>query len=92
VERAFSTFAIKKHGETKEDKIDPYRVLRTLYEYIDKNFEDVGLNFTKEALKIHFGESKKRNIKGMALPDQEKLLKDEGVEFVKIPIIKRLDN
>jgi hypothetical protein len=92
VERAFSTFAIKKHGEKKEDKIYPYRALQTLYEYIDKNFEDVGLNFTKEALKIHYGESKKRNIKGMALPDQEKLLKEEGVEFFKILIIKRLDN
>lgn len=92
VEKAFSTFAIKKHGEKKEDKIDPYHALQMVYEYIDKNFEDVGLDFTKEALKIHYGEAKKRNIKGMTLPDQEKLLKDEGVQFFKIPIIKRLDN
>jgi len=28
----------------------------------------------------------------MASPDQEKLLKEEGVQFLKIPIIKRLDN
>lgn len=92
VEKAFSTFAIKKYGEKKEDKIDPYHALQMVYEYIDKNFEDVGIDFTKEALKIHYGEAKKRNIKGMTLPDQEKLLKDEGVQFFKIPIIKRLDN
>jgi hypothetical protein len=92
VEKAFSAFAIKKHGEKKEDKIDPYQALQAIYAYIDKNFEDVGLHFAREALKIHYGESKKRNIRGMALPNQEKLLKDEGVEFVKIPIIKRLDN
>ena len=92
VKKAFSTFAIKKHGEKREEKIDPTPALQKIYEYIDKNFEDVGLNFAKEALKIHFGEAEKRNIKGMALPDEEKLLKEEGVPFFKIPIVKRLDN
>ncbi len=92
VEKAFSTFAIKRHGEKKQEKADPYHVLQKIYEYIDKNFEDVGLDFAREALKIHLGESKKRPIKGMSLPDEEKLLKDEGVPFFKIPIIKRLDN
>jgi hypothetical protein len=52
----------------------------------------VGLEFTSEALKIHYGGAKKRNIKGTATSDQEKLLKDEGVQFLKIPIIKRLNN
>jgi len=68
------------------------QVLQQVHEYIDKNFEDVGLDFTKEALKMHFGETKERNIKGQTLPNEEKILKDEGVSFFKIPIIKRLDN
>jgi len=92
VEKAFSTFAIKKHGEKKEEKNDAYQTLQKFYAYIDKHFEDVGLDFAKEALKIHFGESKKRNIKGMTLPDEEEILKEEGVQFFKLPIIKRLDN
>jgi hypothetical protein len=96
VEMTFSTFAIKKNGEKKkeEDKaeVDPRQVLRLIQEYVDKNFEDVGCNFTNEALKIHYGESKKRNIKGTATPDQESLLKQEGIQFLKIPIVKRLDN
>jgi hypothetical protein len=96
VERAFSTFGIKKHqlrqATEESGKIDPMAALQAVYEYIDKNFEDVGLNFTREALKMHFGESKKRNIKGMTLPTEEEILKDEGVPFVKIPIVKRLDN
>ena len=92
VEKAFSTFAIKRHGVRKEEKIDPYLALQAVYDYIDKNFEDVGLNFTREALKIHYGEAKKRNIKGMALPNEEEVLKEEGVQFLKIPIVKRLDN
>jgi hypothetical protein len=92
VEKLLSPFAIKKNGERKRVEIDPLQVLRQVCDYVEKNFEDVGINFTKEALKIHYGEAKKRNIKGMASPDQEKLLKEEGVQFLKIPIIKRLDN
>ena len=100
VEKAISTFAIKKYGDRREEdqeaeKLDPKRAhqaLQIITEYVNKNFEDVGLDFAKEALKIHFGESKKKNIKGTALPDEEKILKEEGVPFVKIPLLKRLDN
>jgi hypothetical protein len=92
VEKALSTFSIKKNGGKKKKEVDTHQVLGAIQEYLDKHFEDVGLDFTKEALKIHFGESKKRNIKGTATADQEKLLKDEGVQFIKIPIIKRLDS
>jgi hypothetical protein len=98
IEKALSTFGIKKYVENKEgnkgeeNQIDSYHILKKISEYVDKNFEDVGLNFTREALKIHYGEAEKRNIKGMALPNEEKVLKEEGVQFFKIPILKRLDN
>jgi hypothetical protein len=96
VEKVFSTFAIKKNGEKKKEEdtveVDPRHVLRLIQDYVDKNCEDVGLDFTKEALKIHYGESKKRSIKGTASSDQETMLKQEGVQFFKIPIVKRLDN
>ena len=102
VEKAISTFAIKKYSDPKEEKegkkeerMDPqkaYQALQIITEYVNKNFEDVGLNFAKEALKIHLGESEKRNIKGMALPDEEKILEEEGVPFLKIPVLKRQDN
>lgn len=96
VVRALSTFGIKKNPAAKETPppvtVDAHAVLEAVHQYIDKNFEDVGLNFTREALKMHFGDSKKRNIKGMTLPSEEEILKDEGVPFFKIPVIKRLDN
>ena len=100
VEKALSTFAIKKYGEPqeekKEEKADPssraYQALQIITEYVNKNFEDVGLNFTREALKIHFGEAEKRNIKGVTLPGEEKVLEEEGVPFLKIPVLKRLDH
>jgi hypothetical protein len=92
VEKAFSPFTIKRNGGKKKGAADPYRALQAVQEYLDKHFEDVGVDFTKEALKIHYGESKKRNIKGTATSDEEDLLKEEGVAFVKVPILKRMDN
>jgi hypothetical protein len=92
VEKLLPRFGIKKNGARKKEEGGPLEALRRVCDYVEKHFEDVGINFTKEALKIHYGEAKKRNIKGMATPDQEKLLKEEGVQFLKIPIIKRMDN
>ena len=104
VEKVFSPFAIKKNGEKKREEnkeekkgeevipANPYQALRMINEYLDKHFEEVGANFAKEALKIHWGEAEKRNIKGVATPQEETLLKEEGVQFFKVPIIKRLDS
>jgi len=96
VERALSPFAIRRNGEKKKEKelteVNPRQVLKSIQDYVEKHFEDVGLDFTKEALKIHYGESKQRNIRGTATAEQENLLKEEGIQFLKIPIIKRLDN
>ena len=94
VEKVLSRFAIRRNGEKvkKKEETDLYQGLQIVHDYISRHFEDVGIDFTREALKIHHGEAKKRNIKGTASPDQEKLLKEEGVPFLKIPAVKRLDN
>jgi len=92
VDKVFSPFAIKRKEEGKKEGVTPLEALRLIHDYLDKNFEDVGHEFTKEALKIHYGMSEERNIKGQATPDQEKLLSEEGVKFLKVPIVKRLDN
>ena len=54
--------------------------------FVEKNFDDVGADFTKEALKIHYGVTEPRNIKGVSTREDEKLLKEEGVDYVKIPM------
>ncbi|MGD9072079.1 MAG: DUF1178 family protein, partial [Desulfobacterales bacterium] len=43
-------------------------------------------DFTKEALKMHYGVTEQRNIRGTSSPEEEKILKEEGIEFIKIPI------
>jgi hypothetical protein len=95
VEKAFSSFAIMKNGGKAREEIDPskaYQALQIINDYIDKHFQDVGTNFYKEALRIHYGEAEKKNIKGTATTEEEIILKEEGVQFLKVPIIKRMLN
>jgi hypothetical protein len=66
-----------------------FEQLKELTQTLEADFVDVGANFTDEALKIHYGVNPKRNIRGLSTTDQEKLLKDEGVEFFKVPMLIR---
>ena len=59
--------------------------------FVEKNFEDVGASFAKEALKMHYGASEYRNIRGSATREEEKTLQKEGVPVLKIPIFKKPD-
>jgi hypothetical protein len=72
----------------QEKELSPVKALQMLHRYIDKNFEDVGNKFAEVALKIHCGEEEKRNIKGTTTPQEEISLKEEGVQFIKIPMLK----
>jgi len=56
-------------------------------EYVEKNFDNVGCNFAKEALKIHYGAAEPRNIRGVSTQEEEKILKQEGIEFIKMPVL-----
>jgi hypothetical protein len=92
VDKVLSPFMVRKNGGEKRSEVDPSRVLQAIQDFVDKHFEDVGVEFAKEALKIHYGETEKRNIKGTATSDEETLLKKEGVQFLKIPVVKRMLN
>jgi len=54
--------------------------------FIKENYENVGHNFAKEALKIHYGAAEPKNIMGTTTAEEEKILKNEGVDMIKIPL------
>ena len=58
-------------------------------EYVEKNYEDVGNSFSKEALKMHYGTTENRNIRGTTTKEEDKVLTKEGVPVLKIPIPKK---
>ncbi len=72
-------------AKDKKDSIDYKKLAKEVINYINKNFEYVGTNFAKEALKMHYGVSEKRNIRGSATADEEEMLKKEGIDFFKLP-------
>ena len=92
IKRVLSPVAMKTSSEPDEKKdnnsIDYRRLAKEIMDYIKEDFEDLGADFTKEALKIHYGVSEKRNIKGTATAGEEKVLQDEGIQFFRIPIPK----
>ena len=59
---------------------------KKIVDYVHKNFDDVGCDFTKEALKMHYGVTEPRNIRGVSSPEEEKTLKQEGIEYFKLPM------
>jgi hypothetical protein len=75
-----------KRGSAEEFSLP--RALGLFHEYLNKNFDDVGPKFAEVALKIHQGEEEKRNIKGTTTENEEVTLREEGVQFFKIPVPK----
>jgi hypothetical protein len=83
-----SAFAIKSSAPAPERASSPdamARLGRQIADFVDRNFEDVGCDFAKEALKIHYGAVEPRNIRGVSTSDEEQTLKEEGVRFFKFP-------
>ena len=92
IERVLSPVNIKKKTESPQEWKKAYKDWRELCRYVEDNFEDVGHNFAKEALKVHCGQAEERNIRGVTTEVEEDMLKEEGVPFVKIPMPRELDN
>ncbi len=84
-----SSFAVKASQTTPDSyghDAELLKIGKKMVDYVKKNFDDVGCDFAKEALKIHYGVSEPRNIRGVSTDQEEKTLKDEGIKFFKIPM------
>jgi hypothetical protein len=89
VNRIPSTFAIKgMKGAPPPNpkglsKAEAAVVARAVMQFVESNFDNVGTDFAKEALKIHYGVTGPRNIRGISTTQEEETLRQEGVEFFK---------
>lgn len=88
--RVPSTFAIKSanggstSAATAQVNLD--QIGKKMVAFVENNFDNVGCDFAKEALKIHYGAAEPRSIRGTSTPEEEKTLKEEGIDFIKIPL------
>lgn len=86
IQQTLTPVRIKKHVDAPMNATVPRKpAAPAIMQYIEKHFEDVGKEFTNEALKIHYGDAEHKNIRGTATPEEEKTLADEGVSFFKLP-------
>ncbi len=103
VKKILSPIRIQSNFESSEDlpsrlnekEVSPEmaeKALQVIQKYVEKNFEDVGTKFTEESLKIHFGVEEPRNIRGFATEEEETLLKNEGINLLKIPLPPKNDD
>ena len=97
IERAIVAPAIKKSSLKKDlkkinipnlNELELKTKIRTLTKEIEKNTIDVGENFAEEATMIYNGKKKSKPIRGTATKKQENKLKNEGVPYIKLPLIK----
>jgi hypothetical protein len=89
VYRIPSTFAIKSSKPVKDfagQQAELEAISKKIVHFLENNFDDVGSDFAKEALKMHYGVSEPRNIKGSSTEQEEDTLKEEGVHFFKMPL------
>ena len=93
IARLPSTFAIKGAASPSSGPLDVAALGKQIVEYVENNFDNVGADFATEALKMHYGVSEPRSIRGISTPQEEETLKQEGIQFFKLPIpIKPTDS
>jgi len=66
----------------------PQAFFQALTRFVEDHFEDVGSAFASEARKIEEGEAEARNIRGTTTTEEEEALREDGIEFLKIPVPK----
>lgn len=99
VKKILSPVALKSHEKrssiANSPKKSPEQViveaLNSLQDFVIKNYEDVGTNLAEESLKIHYGAKEPRNIRGTSNEEEEKVLKKEGIDILKIPLPAKVD-
>ena len=95
VKKILSPVAVKRSAAVSETEqssqippIDYNRLAHEMTKFMQENFENVGPDFSAEVLKMHYGVKEKRNIRGFATTQEEKMLQEEGVDFFKVPVLK----
>jgi hypothetical protein len=93
-----SRFAIRSSPAATPPPVDSQekalteQLAKKFIRFVETHFDDVGCGFAQEALKIHYGVSEPRNIRGVSTQEEEKILQDEGIEYLKLPMPSRPQN
>ena len=69
----------------RERYLKAQELSRKLHEFVERNCDDVGTQFSDEARRIHQGDAEERAIRGLATTKQVHDLHEEGIAAVPLP-------
>ena len=72
----------------KSLKIEKQKLIK-IREYIEKNFEYVGKNFSKKVREIYYDKNSKKTIYGSTTPEERDELREEGIDLLSIPWVDK---
>ena len=65
------------------------RRLVKLRNFIEKNFQYVGKDFSKKVREIYYDKKNKKTIYGTTSPEEREELKEEGIDLLSIPWVDK---
>ena len=77
---------IKKINSRLESNKKDLKLLRN---FIEKNFEYVGKNFSRKVREVYYDKESKKAIYGTASPEEREELSEEGIDLLTIPWIDK---
>tara|TARA_A100001015_G_C14940708_1_gene692411 strand:+ start:392 stop:817 length:426 start_codon:yes stop_codon:yes gene_type:complete len=84
---------LEEKGFKTSNKLEKVRSdLLKMRNFIEKNFEYVGTNFSREVRNIYYDKRKNKNIYGKATQEESEQLKDEGIELTAVPWIDKTED
>ena len=63
--------------------------LLKIREYIEKNFEFVGDNFSEKVRDVYYDKETKKSIYGTTTLEEKKELEEEGIDLLSIPWVSK---
>ena len=72
----------------RDIQIEKNKLLK-LRNYIEKNFDFVGKDFSKKVREIYYDKKNNKAIYGTATPKEREELADEGIELLSIPWVDK---
>ena len=93
IEKSIMSPQVIKKQKNKNNNLNEVNKIKKdllkIRNFVEQNFEFVGKNLSKEVRSIYYDEKKQRNIYGTATLEEQKELKDEGIELGSIPWLKK---
>ena len=92
-----SPLVLNKEEKTKKEKsLEDFKKVKKelvkIRKFVEKNFENVGKNFSREVRNVYYDNRKNKNIYGQATAEETEELKEEGIDIASIPWVDKNQN